>query len=289
MRSIRHTMLRRRTSYAVAAAALAMTSLSGTPTAQADDGDLHPDPFAYCPVGVVTNPDTGATTSTCIASVGRGGTFKLGSTVVTLTEGVNVQGGLGITPTGPAFVLANDGMTLSGPDQNVPGGVLGVAQLEGLLPGITDIKAVVHLAGTPTFKLGANLRMDLPVYVELKNNLLGPHCTIGAPDAPFVLHLTSGTTTPPEGVEPITGANGTVTAPDLGVTVLELKGQRLVDNTFAVPAATGCGPLGLLNGAVNAKSHLPAAAGVSEARLDGNAFIVGASQVDQVTGYVPGM
>ncbi|WP_067440064.1 hypothetical protein [Nocardioides jensenii] len=290
MRSIRRSTLRRRTSYAVAAVALAMTTtLSGAPAAQADDGDLHPDPFAYCPVGVVTNPGTGATTATCIASVGRGGTFKLGSTVVTLTEGVNVQGGLGITPTGSAFVLANDGMTLSGPDQDVPGGVLGVAQLEGLLPGVTDIKAIVHLAGTPTFKLGANLEMGLPVYVELKNNLLGKTCTIGTPDAPFTLHLTSGTTTPPQGVAPITGANGTVTAPDLGVTVLELKGQRLVDNTFAVPGATGCGPLGLLNGLVNAKSGLPAAPGVSEAQLDGNAFIVGAAQVDQVTGYLPGM
>ncbi len=199
MRSIRRSTLRRRTSYAVAAVALAMTTtLSGAPAAQADDGDLHPDPFAYCPVGVVTNPGTGATTATCIASVGRGGTFKLGSTVVTLTEGVNVQGGLGITPTGSAFVLANDGMTLSGPDQDVPGGVLGVAQLEGLLPGVTDIKAIVHLAGTPTFKLGANLEMGLPVYVELKNNLLGKTCTIGTPDAPFTLHLTSGTTTPPQ-------------------------------------------------------------------------------------------
>lgn len=290
MRSIRRTAKHRRTPYAAAAAVLALAATLLAPTAaQADDDDLHPAPFEYCPKGVVTNPETGASTTTCISSVGHGGTFRLGSTTVTLTDGVNLQGGLGMGPDGSTFVLANGGMTLTGPDQDVPGGVLGVAQLSGVLPGLTDIKAVVRLAGTPDFKIAANLQMTLPVYVQLKNNLLGPHCTIGTPEQPFTLHLTAGTTTPPEGVEPLTGRNGTITQPQLGTNVLEFKDQLLVDNTFAVPGATGCGPLGLLNSVVNAKSGLPSAPGISQAQLEGNAFIVAAAQVDEVTGYQPGM
>jgi hypothetical protein len=272
------------------ALALAATSLTAAPApAGADDADLWPAPFEYCPAGVVSNPETGGTTTTCVAAVGYGGTFKLGKTVVTLTDGVNFQGGLGPVPGGFGFVLANDGMTLSGPDQSVPGGVLGIALIENLLPGITDIKAEVRLVGQPDFRLGQDLSLTLPVQVRLKNLLLGPKCAIGSAEDPITLRLTTGTTTPPEGVEPITGTPGQITAPPLGTTVLEFVGQTIVDNTFAVPRAHGCGALGILNRIVDLKAGLPAAPGVSHASLVTNTFVVAAADVDKVSGYVPGM
>jgi len=273
----------------LAVLALAISSLAAAPP-PATAAETWPAPFEYCPVGVVSNPETGGTTSTCLASVGRGGSFKLGKTVVTLTEGVNLQGGLGPVPTGGfGFVLANDGMTLSGPDQSVPGGVLGIALIQDLLPGVTNIKAEVRLVGQPEFRLATHLELTLPVQVRLKNLLLGPSCAIGSADDPITLHLTTGTTTPPPGVEPMTGTPGPIVQPPLNATVLEFVGQNLVDNTFAVPRAHGCGALGLLNRVVDLKAGLPAAPGVSHASLVTNTFVVSAEEVDQVSGYEPGM
>jgi len=268
--------------------ALAATLLPA-PSATAADGDLWPAPFEYCPVGVVTNPETGATTTTCVSAVGTGGTFKLGKTEVTLTSGVRLQGGLGTRPEGPGFIEANDGMTLTGPDQAVPGGVLGIAVIQDLLPGITNIAAEVRLVGLPEMVLGRDLEMTLPLQVRLKNLLLGPNCHIGSAEEPILLHLTSGTTSPPEGVEPMTGTPGEILQPPLGALVLEFKGQTLVDNTFAVPRAQGCGALGLLNKVVDLRSGLPAAPGASYARLVTNTFVVAAADAPNVSGYEPGM
>lgn len=248
-----------------------------------------PAPFTYCPVDYVS--PAGHPLSTCVTAVGTGGTFTLGTTTVTLTPGTTFQGGLGSADPGLAFIPAVDGMTLAGPAQSVPGGLLGIAHLENLLPGITDIKAVVELVGAPGFSLGQNIDITLPVRVRLVNPLLGKQCAIGSAANPIDLHLTTGTTSPPAGVDPITGAPGTISTPPLGdgASVLEFTGQTVVDNTFAVPGATGCGALGLLDSVVNARSKLPAAAGTSVASLVSNSFLVAASQVDQVSGYVPGM
>jgi hypothetical protein len=46
-----------------------------------------------------------------------------------------------------------------------------------------------------------------------------------------------------------------------------IAGTSLVDNTFTVPAANGCGPRGILDGLIDTKLALPAAAGASSAEL----------------------
>jgi hypothetical protein len=268
---------------ALAGTTIAMATALIAPPANAAVG--HPAPFTDCPTSSTSS--TGKPVVTCIAAVGLGGEFKLGKTTVTLTPGTDLQGGLALGPNGTEFIEADNGNTLSGPDQDVPGGLLGIAHIEGLLPGITDIKAEVRLVGQPGFALGRDVQITLPVQVRLKNILLGSNCAIGTPADPIELHLTTGTSTAPEGVTPLQGKTGTITEPDLGTNVLEFAGQEVVDNGFAVPAATGCGllGLGLLDGAVNSRSGLPAAAGVSEARLVTNTFIVAAADVDDVTGY----
>jgi hypothetical protein len=270
---------------ALTGTAVALASTFLLAPASADAG--HPAPFTDCPVGMTSS--TGNPVVTCIAAVGLGGEFKLGKTTVTLTPGTDLQGGLAIG-NGVEFIEPADGGALTGPDQDVPGGLLGIAHLENLLPGVTDIKAEVRLVGQPGFALGRDIKVTLPVQVQLKNLLLGPHCVIGTPANPVVLHLTTGTSAAPDGVTPLQGKTGTPGQPDLGsATVLEFAGQELVDNGFAVPGATGCGllGLGLLDRVVDQRSGLPAAAGVSEARLVTNTFIVAATQVDQVSGYDP--
>lgn len=256
------------------AATAAVLGLAVAPPAAAAPATTPPAPFTYCPVGW-TSP-TGKPLATCLASIGTGGTFRLGKTTVTLSPGTTLQGGLGVGDDGITFVPATEGMTLSAPAQSVPGGVLGIAHLENLIPGVTDIQALVQLAGTPNFSLGQDIHITLPITVRLKNALLGPKCTIGTAANPIVLHLTTGTTTPPDGVDPVTGTPGTISSTD---GVLKFAGQTVVDNTFAVPAASNCGALGLLNKVVDAKSGLPAAPGKSLAKLVSDTSLVAASQV----------
>jgi len=95
----------------------------------------------------------------------------------------------------------------------------------------------------------------LPVRLRLINALLGVTCLLGSSSTPLVLRPTTGTTSPPPPNTPITGDPGVIDfVPDpngFQAAVLSFTGARLVDNSFGVPGATGCGLLGSLNGLVN--------------------------------------
>jgi hypothetical protein len=94
------------------------------------------------------------------------------------------------------------------------------------------------------------------------------------------LNLTTGKTKPPAGVAKLKGTHGTLGFFDNG-NVVAANGDSLVDNTFAVPGATGCGGLfsALIDPIVNLKTGIPAAAGTNSAVLNGTADIASASEV----------
>src|SRR4029077_2980062 len=80
----------------------------------------------------------------------------------------------------------------------------------------------------------------LPVKVKLSNPLFGESCYIGSNSAPISLPLTTGTTSPPEPNKPISGKFGKVEFKDeFGLTIV--REDTLVNNSFAAPAAEGCG------------------------------------------------
>ena len=82
---------------------------------------------------------------------------------------------------------------------------------------------------------------------------LGSGCGVG----PFTLAMTTGTTNPPAPNTPITG-----------VPYDETTGRgTVVNNSFSVPGASGCGPLGLANSQLNTGLGVPAAAGTNTAIL----------------------
>jgi len=103
---------------------------------------------------------------------------------------------------------------------------------------------------------------------------LGSSCQVG----PFTMALITGTTNPPLPNLPITGVPYDATT-----------GQATgVNNSFSVPGASGCGPLGLANGQLNTGLGIPAAAGTNTAILvlEANPKItkgVNASNVPSVT------
>jgi hypothetical protein len=252
----------------LSAAAFATTAVAAT---------LPPAPFNYCPVD---NPAL----YYCFSAVGTGGSFKMGSVTVTLPAGTQLQGGfVRDTNTGKLrFVAASpSSRTLSSPGVSVPGGLLGVTQIQDLIPGVTNVTAEVRLVGPADVSLVNVLSrrtpgIVLPVQVKLVNPLLGPDCTIGTPSKPILLNLTTGTTSPPPPAQPISGSQG---AGGLLQDGFFFQGVSVVDNTWGAPGASGCGLFGILNGVVNFKSGLPSPPGNNYAILNSDAYVVSASRV----------
>jgi hypothetical protein len=254
--------------------------------------------FGDCPLN---NPET----SICVYAESTSGTFTIGAKAVPLKNPVVLQGGVHMTPEGGpfgplTFIGAEDGNTLSKTPQPVPGGLLGVTAPtwwpsilrdlfnETINNGFTGVTATVELAGPPSainlsiknaaFQEGIALAM--PVKVKLGNPFLGNSCYIGSNSNPIQLKLTTGITSPPPPNTPISGSSGLLEGADEG-NFIALKGNRLVDNSFAAPGANGCGGLFsfLVDPFVNSIVGVPAAAGHNTAILEGTTSMGTASKV----------
>lgn len=256
----------------VAAVALAVPLLVLAP-AQAD-GEAHPfEVFRNCPANQMVaagHPD-----ASCVTAVVTGGTFVIGKGTVPITATSTLSIGAYEDASGVTSYGTPGKMFVSNPMQ-VPGGLLGVAGLERVLPGLTDVTATVELATTevPDVDILASIYggevVALPIKIRLKNALLGGNCYIGSNAHPIVLHLQMEKA----------GTFDYVPVGDNGGSLVKAGGGRVVDNSFAVPAATGCGVGGLLNGVVNSRQGLPSPAGKNSAVLDQDAYLGGpASEV----------
>jgi hypothetical protein len=123
----------------------------------------------------------------------------------------------------------------------------------------------VQLAGPITnFSPLAESPFTLPVKINLVNPLLGGTCYIGTDSDPIVLN-------------PIFNPVGTLSFasdPDPtrfpNVAVLSITGSNLTDDVFSVPGATGCGPGGVADDAINATLGLPSPSGNNHLVLIGN-------------------
>jgi hypothetical protein len=118
--------------------------------------------------------------------------------------------------------------------------------------------------------------VTLPVRVHLKNTFLGNGCYIGSEAEPLELQLTTGTTSPKLPNKPIKGFFGIFETP--GETVegkrieyIRVKDNKLVDNSFSVPKAEGCGEFFsfIIDPVVDSKLKLPSEDGNNTAILEG--------------------
>ena len=223
--------------------------------------------FADCPVnspGVVT----------CVRSTTTSGEFKVGMKTVPVNRPIILQGGL--TENSRVLVPAADGNTLSKTPLQVPGGIIGIE----VLGPLTEVNATAELAGQVEAGLGSPTEAILPLKVKLENPALGEECYIGSASEPATPHLTTATTEPPPGVEPITGRSGTPTVAGAGK-IITITNIALVDNTFAVPGANGCaGALApVVDPGVDLIVGLPASAGTSRAILEGTVEAASARSV----------
>jgi hypothetical protein len=291
--STRLADIRRRTLITVVALMVPLTALGAASSALATPKGIFA-VFQYCPTGTpgVVLCQFGQTTS---------GEFTIGSTTVPINQTITLQGGaISTGKTNQYFLVpATNGESLSKTELNVPGGLLGIncseikgegplakkarkaceAVFEGKLLGVTATTELVASATNPAIlDVGAlfaeeGTAITLPVRLHLKNPLLGSGCYIGSESSPVQLHLTTGTTSPPEPNKPISGTRGTfeVEEDEEGREVDVLRENSLVDNAFSSPAAEGCGGKfsSIIDPIVNKKLSLPAAAGHNTAILSG--------------------
>ncbi len=104
----------------------------------------------------------------------------------------------------------------------------------------------------------------MPVRLKLSNPLLGDDCYIGSVSNPINLHLTT-TGNPPS--EPIGEFPGAV-----------FPAVPHSDAVFAAPGASGCGPLGALNWAVNLRGGVPAASGKNSLTTSSDVYAGGCTK-----------
>jgi hypothetical protein len=247
------------------AAAVALASMGAAPSALASSAVKEEfAPFADCPV---------ESAAVCVLATTTGGEFVLGRKAVTIDKTITLQGGLAShAVTAQPLIGAADGNTLSHTPLTVPGGLVGIEGLGG------EVTATAELAGPPSsviiseagFVFGQEPAVTLPLKVKLSNEVLGEDCYIGSDAEPIVLHLTTGTTSPPSPTQPIKGSKGTFAGEDKN-RIGTFQNTSLVDNDFAVPGASGCGGelSPLVDLAVDADVGLPASAGQSTAIMNG--------------------
>jgi hypothetical protein len=279
----------------VAATVIACVATVGAPAAMATPKGGY-SVFAQCPT-------TAKHVNGCIYSPTESGYVKIGKQEVPIVATQILQGGT-LREEEP-FVKhlsgALNGETLTKTAQKVPGGLLGLVKCNEITGGgwfekelrkacewvfeneYTGVNAITELAepassvvlNTAAEQLGEGTALTLPVKVRLENPLLGSECYIGSESKPLTLNLTTGATTGGP-----TGKPGTQSTKEEGG-ILVISGVSLVNNTFTAPGATGCGIFGLLDGIINSKIGLPAAAGESTAVLNGKVELANSELVEE--------
>jgi len=289
--------LRKPTHLAVLAIAIPLVALAIAPSAMATPKGAFAK-FADCPL---SHPGL----SGCIVASTESGQFTVGKVLVPIKNTITLQGGFieNRETEAQEFVGAADGNTLSKTPQNVPGGLAGLVKcfeisnfFERLAcevvfeNGLTGVTATTELAA-PASSIGLNennllsatgTALSLPVKVKLGNPLLGESCYIGSNASPISLPLTTGTTSPPKPNEPIKGNVGNLENEAEGE-ILVISKNSLVNNSFAAPAAEGCGGIFsfLIDPLVDAKLGLPSAAGHNTAILNGTLKQASAASVKE--------
>jgi hypothetical protein len=257
-------------------------------------------PYTRCPVDdpLMLAVDGVSTDPACIAASSPDGEIKLGNSTQT-TGATDLQLGASITRSTAAFSLVSPpGGALVAEPVNVEGGLLGLmcpsdiplvtAICNGLVGSpLNAVTATVEPAGEPSnFSRTAALTLGqpiitLPVKVHLENPILGPNCYIGSNSDPIVLRPRN--ITRPSLSSASGDLDGTPNPTGRLVRITGLSTQG--DDTFAVPGATGCGLLGILNAAVNQQQGLPSPSGNNNLVLNNaSSAVIGRSAQGPVTG-----
>jgi hypothetical protein len=218
--------------------------------------------------------------SLCTDGLMTSGEFSIGTLRIPVENAVTLQ--IGDLPTGNPenknefFGLpAKNGETLSKAELNVPGGLYGM-RVTATLELVASRKNPL-IFNFSAFGREEGAALTLPLRLHLNNPLLGGSCYVGSEANPVQLHLTDGETYPPEGFESFHGTEGELgEVEENKKTAIRITEVSLVDNTFAVPGAEGCGSHDSL---IDEKLKIPDKAGENTATLGGELNLAAASAV----------
>jgi hypothetical protein len=260
-------------------------SLAMAPSALASGPTGAYSVFAQCPR---FSKEVAQNEISCLYSTTESGEVKIGSTAVPIVNHIILQGGIFTSneTEEQRFSAALNGETLSKTPQKVPGGLLDLVKCNEISNfferiacelvfenGATGVNAITELA-KPASAIGINtnnlvnsegVALSLPLKVRLENAFLGGECYIGSSSSPVTLNLTTGVTSPPGPNTPISGEIGDLMFHEEGGghKLEEITGNKLVDNAFSAPEASGCGGIFsfLIDPIIDLKLGLPSAAG----------------------------
>jgi DNA-binding beta-propeller fold protein YncE len=250
------------------------TNSAGTSTGADQEFQAGPGAWASffrCPVDdpamLATNGDFNTLgLAFCLGSNSTHGSITLGNITAT-TGNTNLQTGL---------VDANGTFTVVPVSAGSAGGSL-IADPVQLTTPVGPVTAITESAGTPSnFNLFGGISLGqpiitVPVKIHLANNpTLGPNCFIGSEQDPILLNPQNNDLSNALSVGGFFSFDAATGAPDVTGPdgALLITGAVQGDDTFAVPGATGCGPGGSLDAAVDAVAGVPSPSGSNHLVLD---------------------
>ncbi|WP_018653143.1 hypothetical protein [Actinomadura flavalba] len=236
------------TGTALSAVAAAPAVAAEIPSALYDDSD--------CPKRSELPADADLGVWQCNVSVIQGGTLKIGSIEQKITKPIKLTwaNGFDLETLEDQFIWG----PMRAEAIQVDGGVLGIPGSD-FLP-LLQIHAKPELAADPAVFPDDSTALRLKLKLKVQNPLLGDKCSIGSDQQPLTINLTYLTTNPPPPNKPITGQGPAPTEEDPSVLL-----STPVDNAFAAPKSSDCGPWGLLNPIADFRAGLPAKAGTNTA------------------------
>jgi hypothetical protein len=292
--------VKQRISFLVLAVGLAALVLPiGAPPARAQTAHHPQGPFAVfsqCPLEEPTIFD-------CVFVYTKDGEMRIGSMTAPFSRSmIGLDGGLleGPTQEPTIFTAPVNGVIMQPMPMPVPGGLSRVLESSALphslgtvsgkleSVGLGELTATVEVAGPASAVTVSvsnviakeGVAIEEPLKIKLTSPVLGEHCYIGTDSDPIHVQLTEELTDPPLPNTPIKGTLGSVTISEEGG-LATVQGNSLVDNSFAVPAASGCGGslAPQIDEIIDSKLKLPSPAGRNTLVLNGTAYLAVAASV----------
>lgn len=224
----------------------------------------------------------------CVWSETSSGEFVIGSKTVPISKPILLQGGVAgkymFLPV-PLIAELPPGETMQKVAEPDPGGLTGIEGLGGEVTATAELAGPVSSVLVSSWGLATQSEpaVTLPLKVHLSNEFLGEECYIGSEAEPILLHLTTGKTDPPPGVEPISGSHETPSETNAGIAYV--KKVVLVDNAFSVPGATGCGNAldsSVVDQLVNSEVGLPSEAGKNKVIMNGEVKLARVTKIEEI-------
>jgi hypothetical protein len=251
--------------------------------------------FSQCPLDEPTIYD-------CIYVYTKHGEMRIGAMTVPFSRAmVGLDGGVLEGPTHEPTIFAApvNGVIMQPMPMPIPGGLSRVLEASALphplggvsgeleSVGLGELTATVEVAG-PASAVTLHLPqvieetgavLEEPLKIKLASPVLGEHCYIGTDSDPIRVALTEEMTGPPLPNMPIEGTLGPLLLSEEGL--LAIPGNSVVDNSFAVPVASGCGGslAPAIDEIIDSKLKLPSPAGRNTLVLNNTSYLAEAKNV----------